>query len=174
MKFKNKMIIPVDLILVFLMVALDQWTKNLAVLNLKDKPAYILIKDVLHLQYLENRGAAFGMLQNAQIFFVVVGIIFAIVGLISLGVIPDTVKYRPIRVCVLMIVAGAIGNCIDRVVQNFVVDFIYFIYIDFPVFNVADIYVTVGTAVLIILIMFFYKDDELDFKSIKEKKEMAS
>ena len=57
--------------------------------------------------------------------------------------------------------AGAFGNCIDRVTQRFVVDFFYFSLIDFPIFNVADIYVTVATFFLALLILFYYKEEEL-------------
>ena len=59
--------------------------------------------------------------------------------------------------------AGAFGNLIDRVFRGYVVDFFYFKWIDFPVFNVADIYVTVTMILLLILILFFYKEEDLDF-----------
>ena len=63
----------------------------------------------------------------------------------------------------VLIFAGAIGNFIDRIRQGFVVDFLYFELIDFPIFNVADIYVTVGCILLILLLLFYYKDEELNF-----------
>ena len=60
-----------------------------------------------------------------------------------------------------MICSGALGNFIDRIAHRYVVDFFYFELIDFPVFNVADIYVTVSAVLLILLILFYYKEDEL-------------
>jgi len=62
-----------------------------------------------------------------------------------------------------LIFAGALGNFIDRVIRNYVVDFIYFKPINFPIFNFADICVTVGTFLLFISLMFVYKENELDF-----------
>ena len=77
---------------------------------------------------------------------------------------------RPLRVVLVMICAGAAGNFIDRVSQGYVVDFIYFELINFPVFNVADIFVTVGAALLVVLILFYYKDSDFDFLSRRQQK----
>lgn len=66
------------------------------------------------------------------------------------------------RLCLLFILSGAVGNLIDRVSRNYVVDFIYFVPINFPKFNVADIYITVGVAILALLLFFYYKDEELE------------
>jgi signal peptidase II len=74
---------------------------------------------------------------------------------------PDEKKFVPLRICITLITAGAAGNLIDRVAQGYVVDFLYFILIDFPIFNVADCYVTVATAVLLILLMKVYSDEDL-------------
>ena len=70
--------------------------------------------------------------------------------------------FLPLRVCAVMLAGGAIGNVIDRLYLGYVVDFFYFKLIDFPVFNVADIFVTVSMFLLIFLILFFYKEDDLD------------
>ena len=76
---------------------------------------------------------------------------------------PAEKKYDPLLLVASFIAAGAIGNLIDRVMRKSVVDFIYFVPIDFPVFNVADIFVSCATAALMLLILFYYKDDDLDF-----------
>ena len=68
-----------------------------------------------------------------------------------------------------MLMAGAVGNLIDRVVNGSVVDFICFEFIDFPIFNVADCYVTVSVALLIILILFVYKEDDFEFLRLSKK-----
>ena len=71
-------------------------------------------------------------------------------------------KFLPLRICAVLIMAGAYGNCIDRIRYGYVVDFFYFKLIDFPIFNVADIYVTVSVAAVIILLFFYYKEEDLD------------
>ena len=79
--------------------------------------------------------------------------------------------YLPLRVIAVLFLAGAAGNFIDRVRQGFVVDFFYFSLINFPIFNVADIYVTVSMIVLILLCAFYYHDHEIDVLFSKSKKD---
>ena len=155
-------------ILVIVAVLIDQYTKYLAVTHLKDGPAFVLLDNVFELNYLENRGAAFGLLQNRQIFFVCVAILIFAFILYCYVRIPKTGRYLPLRLCGIFIVAGAAGNLIDRIRLGYVVDFFYFRLIDFPVFNVADIYVTASFAVLLILIFFRYKEEELEFLGRKK------
>jgi signal peptidase II len=69
-----------------------------------------------------------------------------------------------------LIAAGAIGNMIDRIRYDYVVDFIYFVFINFPIFNVADIYVSISTFVLIFILLFYYKEEDLNFISFKQKR----
>lgn len=66
------------------------------------------------------------------------------------------------RFIIVLLVSGAIGNFIDRCLNNYVIDFFYFKLIDFPVFNVADIYVTVAAILLILLFCFYYKEEDID------------
>ncbi len=84
---------------------------------------------------------------------------------------PEDKKYLPLRVVGVLLGAGAVGNLIDRMAQSYVVDFLYFKLIDFPIFNVADCYVTAGAILLAVLILFVYKDEELGFLSLKKKHE---
>jgi len=141
---------------------LDQWTKHLAVIHLKDQNPFTIIEGVFKLQYLENRGAAFGLLQNQRIFFYFSMLLITVFVIWFYIKVPMTKKYLPLRICSVFIFAGGLGNFIDRVRLNYVVDFFYFELIDFPIFNVADIYVTVSMFVLLFLIFFFYKEEELD------------
>ena len=149
-------------LLVFISVCFDQFTKALAVSHLKGQQPLMLIKNVFQLEYLENRGAAFGMLQNKQIFFFVIVLIISVFIIWFYLHVPMTGKYLPLRFCAVFIFAGAIGNFIDRVKLSYVVDFFYFKLINFPIFNVADIYVTVGTFVLAFLLLFYYEEEDLD------------
>lgn len=172
MKKKLKLAYILPPIAAIIAILFDQWTKYLAVAHLKDKAAYTLINDVFELQYLENRGAAFGMLQNQQILFVIISVVvLAIAGFIYIKL-PANRRFHLLRICILGITAGAVGNMIDRVRLNYVVDFFYFKLINFPIFNVADIYVTLSTIGFVLLVLFYYSEEEMDavFSSFKRKK----
>ena len=83
---------------------------------------------------------------------------------------PDDKKYNVMHFLLVLIASGAAGNMIDRVRQDYVVDFIYFVIINFPIFNVADIYVTVATFLFIILFLFYYTENDFNFLSFKQQK----
>lgn len=168
-KHKVKLLI-LDVFLLVLLVFGDQFTKYMAVLRLKDQPAFNIIDGILEFNYLENRGAAFGMLQNQKSFFVFVAVIFLSVIIYVLIKAPDAKKYTRLHVLLVMIAAGAIGNMIDRLRLDYVVDFIYIVLINFPIFNVADMYVTFSTAILIIQVLFVYKENDFNFLSFNKKK----
>lgn len=166
----KKILLIIDLFLLLLLTAADQVTKYLAILYLKDKPAIALIENVLEFNYLENRGAAFGMLQDQKIFFIFIAVVILCVIVWVLYKTPDHKKYNAFHLLLVMIAAGAIGNTIDRIRYDYVVDFIYFVLINFPIFNVADIYVTVATACLVFLLLFVYKESDLGFLSFKQNR----
>lgn len=165
------MLYVISILVVILGVALDQYTKYLATLHLKDH-SVVLIDGVFQLQYLENQGAAFGLLQNQQLLFLLVTIVTLVFLTILYVRMPVIKRYIPLRICMLSIAAGAIGNMIDRIRFQYVVDFFYFELIDFPIFNVADIFASVATCVLAVLLLFYYKDQDFDivFNSLKFKK----
>lgn len=151
------------------LIAIDQLTKYFAWTNLRGSLGIPIIKGVFELQYLENRGAAFGILQNRQIIFLLITVIAAVILSYIYIRIPEEKKYTPLRICYVLLMAGAIGNMIDRAIRGYVVDFFYFKLIDFPIFNMADIYVTVTMILLLILILFYYKEEDLEFLSRKGK-----
>lgn len=125
------------------LVAIDQLVKLWTLQHLKGQKAIPIWPNVFELAYVENRGAAFGILQNQRWLFTVLTAI-VILGLIfvyfRLG--PEK-KFQLTRFCCIGVLAGAIGNWIDRLMRHYVVDMFYFKLIDFPVFNVADCYVVV-------------------------------
>ena len=165
------MIYAVAIITVVLGVAMDQFTKYLAITYIKDNPITIL-EGVFQLRYLENHGAAFGMLQNQQWFFLIITVVtLGIVTFIYLRL-PKEKHFIPLRICLVILVAGAIGNMIDRIRFQYVVDIFYFELIDFPIFNVADIFATVSTLVLILLFLFYYSEEDFDliFQIFKSKR----
>ena len=119
----------------FLILIADQLSKYLAVEFLMDKRPIVLINNLIELHFVKNYGAAFGIMQNQRWFFVVITLTK-----ISLGA----------------LLGGASGNLIDRIRISYVIDFIKVdlgrLY-DFPVFNIADIFIVVGTSLLVILIL---------------------
>ncbi|MCI6061444.1 MAG: signal peptidase II [Dorea sp.] len=150
------------LISICLLTILDQITKYAAVGNLKDKPSCVLIPGVFQLEYLENRGAAFGLFQNQRVFFLISVVIICIIVILFYSRVPFERRFLPLRICAVLLISGAFGNCIDRIRLGYVIDFFYFKLIDFPIFNVADIYVTVSAFLIILLIFFYYKEEELE------------
>lgn len=181
---KSKKTIFLSLFFVFVLVALDQFTKQLAVYFLKGKEAVPIIKDVFELKYLENQSAAFGIdpisllhgifsfeafNNNPQLFLNVKMGFFIVLTLAIIGLfgyvflkIPEEKRFRYMDFILIFFTSGAIGNFIDRVRLNYVVDFFYFKLIDFPIFNVADIYVTCSAFFMLALGIFYYKDEDID------------
>ena len=156
---------------IILLIVADQAAKYWAVSKLKGTSGMTLITGVLELQYLENRGAAFGMMQNQRFFFLIITVVVLGIMVYLYSLTPVTRRYLPIRLCMVFLAAGAAGNFIDRLLRGYVVDFFYFSLIDFPIFNVADIYVTVTFFVLVLLIFFYYKEEDLMIYSRQYRKE---
>lgn len=152
--------------LVVFLIIIDQITKRIAVNVLADGLRIPLINGILEFTFVQNRGAAFGIMQNALPFFVVITLAALCVITYFLLHIPSQKRYLPLRICLCFIAAGAIGNFIDRLRLSYVRDFIYFSLIDFPVFNVADIYITCATILLVLLMLFYYRDED-DFSLLK-------
>lgn len=147
-------------IIVAILIGLDQIIKYWALNYLQEVGSIPIINNVFNLTYVENRGAAFGMLQNNQIIFIIVAAIASCYGLYYL----HTKKMNNIgKVGILLIISGAIGNLIDRVRLGFVVDYLDFHIIWSYVFNLADCFVVIGTVFLCIYIL----TSEEDKKQVK-------
>ena len=145
-----------------LLLIFDQWTKLLAISHLKGQADIEILPGVFSLHYLENHGAAFGILQDQQWFFLILGAVFLMAAVILYIRMPFTARMIPLRIITVFIAAGAVGNMIDRMFRHYVVDFLYFSLIDFPVFNVADIYITCCAVLLVLFVVVDYKDEELE------------
>lgn len=154
---------------VIMLTVLDQWTKSLAKTILQGSESVSLIPSVLELTYLENRGMAFGMFQGKRLLFVFLCVVFFAALAFFYARIPKNRYYLPLLVTGAVLAAGALGNFIDRVVLGYVVDFIYISLIDFPVFNVADIFVVCGGIFLVLLIGFYYQDEDFEFIRIRKR-----
>lgn len=148
---------------------MDQLTKHAVRTYLKSKTVSI-IKNILELTYLENRGAVWGSFQNQTAIFLVLTVVFSALILFAYSKLPETKKMAPLGYLMIFILTGAVGNFIDRAVFGFVTDFIYFKLIDFPVFNVADIFVTCATFTAAFMLLFYYKDDEFEWLKLNRNK----
>ena len=165
--------LPGTLYMILLLLA-DQLSKYLAGRYLKGGRDIELIPGVFRLHYLypENRGMAFGMLQNRIVLFAVFTLALILGILYVYRRIPRTAFYLPLIAAGFTLLAGALGNLIDRILRGYVIDFLYFSLIDFPVFNLADVYVVIGSALLALLVIFRYKGEhDLDFLSRRKKPE---
>lgn len=166
MNIKNKATISRSirhLFYIVILTVIDQLSKYWAVINLKNQQAIKLIPDVLHLHYLENDGAVFGSFSGSVVILTIITSIVIIAIIYFYFKIPSTKRYNFLRIILVFILAGAVGNLIDRINLGYVVDFIYFALINFPTFNVADSYVVVAAFAFLLLSIFYYKDEDFSF-----------
>ncbi len=147
---------------------LDQITKRIAVEKLKPIETYPLWKDVFHLTYCTNKGAAFSMLSGHRWVFIVITSV-ALVAMTAAIFVLKKNRY-PFYIFMGMVVGGGIGNMIDRLGAGYVVDFFDFRLINFAIFNVADVFVCVGTALLAIDVIFI--EDPSSFSLRRSKKDL--
>ncbi|MCL2574246.1 MAG: signal peptidase II [Defluviitaleaceae bacterium] len=152
MKIIKQHVLPIAFVLFLL--GIDQLTKYLAVVHLAPIREFVLIDGVFSLLYHENSGMAFGLFQDGRWVFVGLTILamgFFVYYYLSL---PRTRYHSIMRFFLLMLMGGALGNFVDRLIQGYVVDFFYFSLINFPIFNVADIFLVVSIFALAIMILF--------------------
>ena len=160
------MIYVIIAILVFIGDIISKYIAEQHLIHVRTIP---LIENVFHLTYVENRGMAFGMFSGQRWF------ILLLTGIIAVGLIwfyvmmPKKKEYFPLRVSLVLVLSGAIGNIIDRLFRGYVVDFFEFTFFEWPVFNVADIYVVVGVILLALMLIFVVKEEDLDFKKKKDE-----
>lgn len=144
------------IIVIILGFILDRISKIYAINNFIDNP---YDGSILNFTYLENRGAAFGILQNNRLFFIM--LTMTVVGyLIYYFIKHYKTNTTLLNIAITFIITGAVGNFYDRLIKTYVVDFIEFSFINFPVFNVADIFVTVGSILIIIYLLFFEEGEK--------------
>ena len=143
---------------VTILVILDQYVKNLVVLNIEMGKRIPLIKDFFSLTYVRNYGAGFSILQNETRFLTILSIVAILI--LSYMLIKAKKNDTVSIISYILIISGALGNLIDRIRLGFVVDFLDFIILgyDYPVFNLADSYITVGCFILIIMVILESKN----------------
>ena len=154
------------LIIIF-SVAADQITKYLVLQNIEMYEEVAVLPGIFHFTYIENKGAAFGMLSEHRWVFLVISTIAIVIFIAYL------IKYKPkdvlLRASLSMVVGGGIGNMIDRCIRGSVVDFIEVEFIDFYVFNVADMFVCVGCGLMILYMILSELKESKAKKAIKEE-----
>lgn len=152
----------INILIIVLCIAADQLTKICAAANLKDISTLPIIENIFHFTYVENRGAAFGMLTDHRWVFM----ILSVVGIAAIFVYLTVTKPKSwwMRLALCFIVGGGVGNMIDRIARGYVIDFIDCRFINFYVFNVADSFVCVGCAMFIIAVII----DEVRERKLKK------
>lgn len=148
------MILFAYLLLTLILICLDQWLKFWVSTNIVLNHSQHFIPGVMDLTNLHNYGAAWSMFQGQQLFFAIVTVI------VIVGIGYCFWRFRNqhwILLALSLILAGAIGNFIDRLFQGYVVDMFEFLPVNFPVFNIADMCLTVGVILLIIIVL---REDE--------------
>ena len=156
-------------LLIALSVLIDQIAKLIVVKMLPLYDSVVVIKGFFSFSHIQNRGAAWGMFsENRWIFLTATAVALVVLPIILY-------KYRKTHVLfgtsMSLIIGGAIGNMIDRVFLGYVVDFLEFTFIDFPVFNIADVCIVVGTFMMAAYILFFDKTLFVDKKKPSETAE---
>ena len=167
---KKRLIIDFVLLAVAgILIWFDQFTKGLVVNNLTDGKQIVVWDGVFKIVSHKNTGAVWGILSNKTDFLSIVTCIILVAVLVLFFIIKwEHKRLRPMKLITMFVIAGAVGNLIDRIKLKYVIDFLYFELIDFPVFNVADCYITVSMILILILVIFYYKDE--DFNLIWPKK----
>ena len=138
-------------VIILLLIGVDQWVKAYVVQQIPLGEVRSWIPNLVSLTYLQNRGAAFSMLQDQQWFFAIITLV------VIAGAVWYLHKHMEDSLCLVfgltLIIAGGLGNFIDRMSQGFVVDMFHLDFINFAIFNVADSYLTVGVIVLLIAML---------------------
>ena len=167
MKHKNLIKKLACAVAILFIIGLDQLTKMLAVSLLKPIDTFPILMNVLHLTYVENRGAAFGMLSNSRWVFMIISTVAILAMLVFLfsGKVPLIYE-----IPLIFMAAGGLGNMIDRIALGYVVDFIDFRLINFAVFNGADSFVCVGSVLLVIAMIFDVDRENRKKKETKDTK----
>lgn len=159
--FKFKIFI-IPIIIIGLLTALDQLTKFIITGNFSLYETKPVIEDVFAITYIQNTGVAWGMFKGKRVIFLVLTFIALLFAFRIYYNVYDKKKYIPIRICLILLISGALGNMLDRIRLGYVVDFFSFELINFPVFNVADIMVVVSIFLLFFLLLFKYSNEEFD------------
>lgn len=146
------------LIISILIIIADQLVKYFVATGMSVGDTAFSVLNLFDITYVQNQGAAFSILSGKLSILSLISVIFCV------GVVVYWIKKKPTHTllctALTMMFAGAFGNAIDRIFRGFVVDYIQTTFINFPVFNIADIGITVGAALLVLYVILFDKEDK--------------
>ncbi len=163
------MAVILSVLLCAALIGVDQVTKLLAIKYLEPIEYFDVIENVLRFRYVENTGAVFGSFAAHTVVLTVFSVVLLVFTIVYLVKNRDKSKF--INICLLLMVSGGIGNVIDRIRLNHVVDFIEPVFIKFAVFNFADCLITVGAFAIIIYLVIDLLKDAINEKKSSEKKD---
>ena len=146
-------------LLAALLIIIDQITKWNIVQNFELYQEKVIVPGFFSLFYIQNEGAAWGIFQGKMVFFYLVTLI--VVGYLVYMFQQEKNKTKLVGISFALILSGAIGNFIDRLLNGYVVDMFRLDFINFPIFNVADVCLTVGVVLMLIHVLFFEKEEKL-------------
>ncbi len=144
-------------ILALILIFVDQLSKWLAVIFLQGNGTVGVIPFLFNFTYVENRGAAWGMFSEQRWIFILISSVAILALFVFLFI--ERPKNKLLLSALFLILSGGIGNMIDRLLLGYVVDFIEFAFMDFPVFNIADSCVCIGAALLILYLIITMIED---------------
>lgn len=157
---KTALFLGAEALIIGIYLAIDLLTKEFVYGPIAaGEPDIVLIKGVLKFTAVENTGASFGIFSDSTTALLIVAVVTA-AALTLLWVFSVKERNRFFRAALILMIAGAIGNIVDRAAFGYVRDFIYFELIDFAVFNLADSGLCVGCGCMIVYIIFFYRPDK--------------
>ena len=136
-------------------ILIDQIVKYFVCNNMSQSDSTVIIPHILNFIYVKNTGAAFSIMSDKTVFLGIVSVLFCVAVLIFWHF--QKPSHTLFKISLTLLFAGAFANAVDRIWRGFVVDFIETAFIKFPVFNIADIAITVGTVLLMIYLLFFDK-----------------
>lgn len=169
-EIKSLKIYFVSIISLVFLLFIDQYSKYLIIQNFELNDTKPIIKDVFELHYIRNTGAAWGIFKDQQLFFCVSTIFVSILAMLIFVRCVNLNKFKDLQILIIFILSGAFGNLIDRLRFQYVIDFLYFKLIDFPIFNIADCYISVSVTVTILLLLFKYSEEDINLLlNVKQK-----
>ena len=157
-KKKRYIIFVVQMLSAAALTVVDQLLKKAAVLHLKGNDDVVLIKNFLALSYHENTGAAFSSFAGRTTMLSVITAILIVAGIVYMFL--GKIEGKTLNICATLVLGGGLGNLVDRFAQGYVVDYIETLFIDFPVFNFADMLVVVGCFVICGVLIYQIVQDE--------------
>ena len=163
-------IIPVFAIA--LLTAIDQLSKFIISSGYEIGQSKTVIDGVFNITYVQNEGMAWGAFKGGRIIFIIVTVLVLIFAFYVYTRIAEEKGFLFFRILLIFFISGSVGNLIDRASKGYVVDFFHFCLINFPVFNVADVYLTVSLILMAVTVIFFFDDEKFDKAfSFKKKQE---